>query len=1204
MSSINYFGHTFFASLGTPTDAGLSASWASQQTRSKSEAQNGKPSLAKQVGTYSGVTNGSQFDWTKEGAETMNKLSHVKTHMDYTVKNPADKTGKFLTAAERMDRLSTCETGAIMVVIKILKVDGTTTPPFLTFLGLPTTALNNSKATIVAEDMLPTPGMMEPCNVTLPPECRPILATALANTRDMKPAALKLKLWAASDSTLLFLKGEEMLKPLLFEEIESGKPAPETDMEAAFLGRKEDFQTKLATDPAPKIYAYPKNQESPEQQAKTVGCWYGAPAVFMPPVHNLPLGFAMNPTHAKSGKNIKEAIMAFFEVDQEDTTLNFLESPYIDSWCRMMSQNPEEFAQTAVSLRQVRTSWFAVVHPPDQANISHALQATFAHMECLIMHRIFRDALVSGAGKKWLGTLLNHEKILKLIFDMPAGDEDEEEQPPLGNVEIAMQAYAYYLVAPATKSWDTKQGFAELRGAMPAPNLARRFKYFTDPPKKIEGVTDTTRLMIKNSSTTETNIPDLTGTTVETQNPPENRLTDNMMEFLTSYSQCNNNENSHNSPLTVRTIPKKRGDKTKKRQSKHGHSSSSEGSTDSSSDDEQEKRKSRKKKSSKIGNSTTTPLFPPERDHATDNGDTGVHKKPSTEVICLGVKPPSPYKPTVHTKSITRLKDQWKTPAALQGSLQHYVTGPQALTLQDLIAVKAPTEDERDDYFTAAAMIADPSKFERPVKLVAHLLAHCLPETAATQLKPQEAPAKSMDVSYLMHPGNLGGEFHKNVVAGKLKDLKQKAGSFLMNKMKLAKNHKLPGKPQFQPSFFKSERILKPLRAQVFDKGDSVTAEDDLDNAFTPFHMIASIDTGESNEFRLPARGLRTTAMAQVICNLFAIFHIMAEDEKHFPNIPLGSSTFSLLSPLGGALCQTIQHLQKVSISSAWDEIYDKHGTITQTVKLLYMLGELLELFSDWSETRPTSVHYQVTTPRFGPDYDRHISLLGTEILDKDEKNLRLELEAWAKRLTKSFGAANLEKEKNNPVKSHTKEPPTPCAPPAAAAARHGGGNYDPQHGRIKIKQENTPAGAKQGDGQTRRGQRQPTQTAPQKSKSNGTPRLINFSPAYIRKQGGKAEYVGKMLFELKTANNLAIPYCGDKPVCFPFIMEEGCDDCFARKGPRSSEKCSENRSHINLQGGSTPVTKNDLQPLYTYLQNEHVAKQLVPTEAFKKFMN
>ena len=1119
-----------------------------------------------------------------------------------------------------MDVMSKVETGAIMAVVKILKVDGTTTPPFLTVLGLPTTALESSKAEIVAEEMIPNPGVMDPWEVGLPQKCRPIVVTTLTNTRDLLPAAIKLKIWTGSDSTLIFLKGKEVVKPLLFEETEENKPASEDYLSQCFLGCKEDFCDRIqASTTPPKKFEIPYEAEpGAEPPEKAVGCWYGAPVLFLPPVHNLPLGFVMDPKRAKSGKDIKEAIMTFFEIPEGDTTYNFLQTPYINSWCRTMANAPEEFAQTAVSLKQVKESWMMIVQHKEVANIAHAHQATFAHMECMLMHRIFRDGLIAGATKAWFQKLQKHEEVLKKIFDKPECEEDEDQRPPLGNVEISMQAYAYYLVGPARKTWDSQRGFAEMRGSLPAPNLARRFAYMPTP-LTLEDVTEETRLKIRKDPPNRPETGGVTGSvatgvpeTVNVENDLEEDMQANMYDFLKDYSQHSQQVPDEGSPLTVKSgsMNKKIPKKKRKTPVVGTEDSENEGFKTPS----PKKKKASKKEKSK--QATESPTLSVQGADSESAEVRYVGKKEATKGTTT-VTGASPFKPSIHTEGDIVLKDQWKTPAALQASLQHHVMGPQALKIQDLVANTTAGEDqERDDYFTSADMLAN-KHFKRAVKVTAHLLAHCLPESAATKLKPKLAPTKRIDISFLMHPGNMGGEYYTNVVGGKIKDLKQTAGTYLLDKMKEIKRSPLPGQPDFQPNFFKSDHILKPLRAGAFGTGENITEMDDLDTAFTPFHLIASIDTGEVNDFQLPVKGLRTTPMIKIICNFFALFHVMAEDEEHYPNLPMGTSTFSLFSPLGGALCQAMQHLQKPSIAAAWDALYDKHGTITQKVKLLYMLGALVELFTTWANTRPTAIHYQVTTAGWGPDWDKQISLLGTELHHRDEKNLRLEIEAWVKKLKKAFGAATLDSERNTPVLTHRNDPPAPCKPKNYAAANRAAGHFDEvagaqhQQRRVKIKQEDQTPGRRQGNnaaaagGGHRNDSRSNQQTGAQKSKLFATPRLINFSSTYTKHAAeGKKESVGKILVDMRTANNLEFPKLGEKQICFPFVMEQGCDECYARHGPRKGDLCSTHREHVSLQGGTSTYTKAELQPLYKYLQNEHVAKQLVPTAEFKKFMN
>ena len=482
----------------------------------------------------------------------------------------------------------------------------------------------------------------------------------------------------------------------------------------------------------------------------------------MPPVHNLPLGFAMDPKKAKTGKDIKEALLAFFGIKGEDITYDFLLAPYTNNWCKMMSTDPDQFAQTVVSLKQVKTSWLMITQPQDATNVSHAHQATYAHMECMLLHRIFRDGMIAGATANYWAKLQSHEAIIKMIFEKPECDEDEDQHPPLGNLEIAMQAYAYYLVGPAAKAWDTKRGFAELRGALPAPNLAKRFQYLTNPPLTRKDVTEETRLhqkvLIEKNTPNNPTTTDLTGITVNIQKSVGDKTREEMFSFLQGYNH--QDDNTAGSPLTIKAGPgttEKNNNKNKKTRAVQ-----SDSSTDSNNDSDDEEYVTPKKKKSK--NTHTKDDSAEEPKKAAEKKSEGMDQE-SAELQCLGTIPrkdrgsssstPSPFKPSIHTNGDILKQDQWKTPAALQANLQHYVLGKQALKVQILVAETG--EDEREDYFTSARMLERKIN-QRTVKVTAHLLAHCLPDSAATKLIPRVAPTKRMHISFLMHPGNIGGE--------------------------------------------------------------------------------------------------------------------------------------------------------------------------------------------------------------------------------------------------------------------------------------------------------------------------------------------------------------------------------------------------------------------------------------------------------------
>lgn len=69
--------------------------------------------------------------------------------------------------------------------------------------------------------------------------------------------------------------------------------------------------------------------------------------------------------------------------------------------------------------------------------------------------------------------------------------------------------------------------------------------------------------------------------------------------------------------------------------------------------------------------------------------------------------------------------------------------------------------------------------------------------------------------------------------------------------------------------------------------------------------------------------------------------------------------------------------------------------------------------------------------------------------------------------------------------------------------------------------------------------------------------------------------------------------------------MDCGCDDVFNphRAEGKAVIACTKNRHHISLKGADSALGQKDLQELFDFLKNEHVAKHLLPTDQFKAFM-
>ena len=226
--SINHFGAEFFDSLNAPKDARLSASFASRNPCAIPPPDQGiqkgapkKKGFSSQVGAHNAHTNESCFDSTRMDALILAKRDHAKIWLAFT-----EADNKLLTADQRMDVLAHTETGALLAVIRLISEDGFT-KPFLTVLGLPTVAMQGSKAVIRADEFSQDNGVLEPGGIECPVKCRPILTTTLTQSRLFtSPTEAKLKLWKYDDSSLVLLKGEEAMEPIMIQDTAESKPAP------------------------------------------------------------------------------------------------------------------------------------------------------------------------------------------------------------------------------------------------------------------------------------------------------------------------------------------------------------------------------------------------------------------------------------------------------------------------------------------------------------------------------------------------------------------------------------------------------------------------------------------------------------------------------------------------------------------------------------------------------------------------------------------------------------------------------------------------------------------------------------------------------------------------------------------------------------------------------------------------------------------
>lgn len=1220
------FGADFFRSLNPPKEANLSASFATCQPPSPkaanaspvvSDPQKNDGAFLLQSGAVHNLNNGTLYDGSRPEGPSELIAQHQAVWKALTTRG-----GKFASAKQRLNSLSIVHTGAMMAIVRLVDDQNANTGNFLTFLGLPTTALEGSGATLKAEHFEHSDGQLMPLGLICPETTEPILTTVLKQTRDLTPAELKMKLWKHADSSLVLIDGEHAVEPILFPNTGVYEPVKAGAMgHDMFLQSLLSFKANKAEGPMP--FRVDNGQPTNKDQ---VGLWYGARSVFFGSVHNLPLGFAMDPQHATSGKAIIAALKEFFATSESDDTWDFLDNQYVDAWCAAMVFDTGSFSQLAVSLEQVKTSWLGVTQPTSHVNVPFDLQATFAHMECALMYKLFRDGVLARSTKSIIKSLRTYEEILAQLFVIAEDDDEGDCAPPLGHVPTEMQPYAYYLVKAPKPTWEKKMGWSAFREGLPAPQLARRFALM-EAPKSIAEAEQSQGLQLRKappdvplhqSSESE----DDADVVVVVAPEEESAVKLTRLNDILAGDWSAGPDEHRRTPLSVKpksTRPvvsasqtavaheklQKQRQAAKKRKSKKGSDS------DNSSDSEASRNKKKRAKDAFVAQPTTPPRFQLHRGDDEESPTKDPANSPATtERSPTRRSSRSPYNPTVR-RSITgaTTKDQWVTPASLLGVLSIHTHGSQKISARDLIAV--PTNrDVSSGFFSTHSYFVEETDYDQTILLTAHLLAYRLPDEARQILAPTADPSRRFASDWMMHSGNFGGAYHRNVLECKQKDLQLTAGMFLSSRAESVKSHLLPGTPDFHQRFFKLTEVLKPINKGAWNSGQHMHTLVQASYALSPFHFIASIDTGSDDElevFRLPPSGLKANSMVKIIGNIFAFLHMMAEDERAFPYLPQGTSTFSLFSPLGGALCQALLLLQQPTIVTAWDLLHDKIGASYQTVDFLYRISDLFTLFEKWQQTQPRALHFQtgiLLAPKSrDTEQGVNVSLLGTEVQGMDNDNLRLELADWATKLKKDFSAKKLKEQLATPITVFETDPPGAFAPLSQKEPQHLAQTRTESDSAAKARSRTkTPQPPAQP------GARAPAQGQGQKSPSSksvhGIPALVTLTQQH--RSTNPPQTIGQILAQLKKAHGLDFPKLRGLPVCFPFVMECGCDNSHNTRRLSSAPviPCTRRRHHVSIKDGDTEYGKEELRPLLDFLKNEHVAKQLLPTAAFTKFMS
>ncbi len=988
----------------------------------------------------------------------------------------------------------------------------------------------------------------------------PLMATVVRDTRDGTASDTITALEESLDSLILAPQGHKALVPTLIPSTaQPAKDSAEVDIWVSMEEARE-----LMGDKDSNIAMH----KSRRAASRFKGFLYAAPLAWLPLNHSMPLGLAMDPTKITSGQALKAVLIDLFggDIGRWDY---LTETTYYDAMLAAMSEDPKSLALPVFSAQQIATTWKAAVYPANKSKVPPHLQLTFSHMMCKLQALAFRDRLFATIkNANTLKTLRKYEEIGEHI--VAATDDstgDEESSASNSKAGLSDIAYVYGKVQPATRAWETTHGFQEFRSRLPVPACVEEYETMQAPTSVKDARQGNMRLKRKSDPppVEEDNADE------ESALPEEGNATlhDLFKDFTSPTSTAQ--KNFRGTAPAVASIPPM----------------------------------------------YNTPQADRRNKAPTANREGEDSKLPAKSQTVKGVQftdvqyertipAPSPFEPNLSVASTTRsnVSGPWILAMdKIPGIREHL----EPMSLKAYMPQKAPDSRVTPLISAQAIHVQRSHSFNRKELLTSHILAHVIPLNK--EVVHRAGSNQSIASSICLQPGNIGGLYHTNV-----KDAGDKADAdiaeFLSDELDMLKHHAIwPAYFSINRDSLRNPRMLKALRQAAWVVGDHIATPAELDSGLSPGHMIATVNVVDArnakneNIFRIPANGFRAEQIVQMLSNGPALMQIMTKDLDLYPSLPgtigdLGSPLYPR-SPVVGAIYSITEYLRQPFISALLNQIYEKHGTVDIVAMLIVHQIRLLDKIRIWSRTRPEK-HYIKVSPHFDRVRDDFTLLYSKYNDGSEEADLPVTFAGWIQQLIKELSKDKLQSmlDAASPASTYLSQLPAlfhplPAQKPSPQKKRTG------QPG-----QASNPKGTKEqkkdATGEQSKTVAEVQAELEQRECKHANEILIRFAPTSPTQETKK---LAKFIAQLKRDHQVQPPKIGNKQACFAWLMEGGCPGIYLKKTSRKTAiaaPCGGNNSGRLHQ---TNFTKEVLQPLWNYLQNEHVQTILQPTDKFREIM-